>query len=210
MNFKKAIRLLLIILIIVLFLTVLRSTYSKYVTSYDKQTGVGLLSWNIKLNNQKIIDNVTFTNTLSVVFEQNEHIADNVIAPTKRGTVDLILDSTGTQVPYQYDVQIVGADTGDIPTLDNVPDYKIYAYSINNSTPEQLQDGVQSIVGQILPANDITTPVITYVKLYVEWNDDVDNIMDNAADVAVSKLDQPYGTIPIRSKRNANRFLIYK
>lgn len=361
MNFKKAIRLLLIILIIVLFLTILRSTYSKYVTSYDKQTGVGVLGWNIKVNNQKIVDNATFTNNLRINLEHNEHIADNVIAPTQQGTVDLVLDSTGTQVPYQYEIQIVEGNVDYESTADNVfvdswlnngnkiyqmslvidyssldspiwyqaslsvapwyenvynpktieftlpegfsiinnniyeisdagtvsvngthvtvvpgqydwlasnegsyvdpndptrtytryasnkitltfqtiynggdtdltvdeiatnialdgkkiyktnlPDYKIYAYSINGGEKQLLQDNVQSIIDQVQPANDITTPVITNVKLYVEWYDGVDNIMDNAADVAVSKLDQPYGTVPIRSKRNANRFLIYK
>ena len=120
MNLKKAIRLLLIILIIVLFLTILRSTYSKYVTSYDKQTGVGVLGWNIKVNNQKIVDNATFTNNLRVNLEPNEHIADNVIAPTQQGTVDLVLDSTGTQVPYQYEIQIVEGNVDYESTADNV------------------------------------------------------------------------------------------
>ena len=360
MKIKKFIRLLLIILIIGLFLTVIRSTYSKYVTSYDKQTGVGLLGWNIKVNNQRIVDNATFTNTLQVKFEENPNIADNVIAPTKQGTVELTLDSTGTQVPYQYEIEVVDGDvdyessytttlqgswnsggnspttykilldidyshldepiwyywnrnkspwdsgfvynkqelefvlpqgfsldashlinvesysyengvlklipqsyewksptTGcpqiwidedegiyttnysgnklqlqlhltyngqiDIDTEDfwqsvaiggkkilksNLPDYRIYAYELNGGGKQELQEGVEVIIGQVQPATDITTQVINKIKLYVEWYDGEDNIMDNAADVALTKIDNPYGTVPIRCNSNANRDLI--
>lgn len=343
MKIKKIIRLLLIILIIVLFTNVIKSTYSKYITTFDKQTGVGVLGWNIKVNNQRIIDDATFTNNLKVNFEKNEHIADNVIAPTKRGTVDLILDSTGTEVPYQYEIEIVDGDVdyessygtkvntswpsgsnettyeievtldykhldypiwywpngsgqlvetmkdlelvlpegfirancincasvydrntrvltitpiwhewkqpaGGCPTItlpngvttsnyasnilvvklhltyqgvinidtedfwhsvsidgkkilkSNLPDYRIYAYEFNDQPKVNVADNSEPIKGIIQPAESLTTTVQNRLKLYVEWYDGSDNIMDNAADVAVTKIDNPYGTVPIGVK----------
>ena len=40
MSFKKIVRFILVIIILILLFTIIRSTYSKYVTAIDKNTGV--------------------------------------------------------------------------------------------------------------------------------------------------------------------------
>lgn len=343
---KKILRFFLIILILILLFTIIRSTYSKYVTSYDKSTGATLLAWNIKVNDEKITTDANFTNTLNVVFDNSDHIATGTIAPTRTGTVDLTLDSTGTQVPYEYEIKIVDGDVDyessyvnelvdswetngtytyqmnlnidyshlkepifyecnytrepwyesvfnpvevsftmppgfslkdsqiygidpstitingntvtftplrwqwqtstegsyvdpddptktiynysnnkltlqfhlnydgvvDVETEDfwaalslggkkilksNLPDYRIYAYSLNGGEKVTLDETITSITGIVQPADNINTVVKNDVKLYVEWYDGPGEIMDNAEDVAVTKIDNPYGTVPI-------------
>lgn len=194
MSFKKIVRFILIIIILILLFTIIRSTYSKYVTAIDKNTGVGLNAWNIKVNNERITTDANFTNNLIINFDENPNIAPNTIAPTRTGTVSLTLDSTGTQVPYEYKIEIV---EDNVNYESNLPDYKIYAYSLNGSEKVVLDDTITSITGIVQPAADITTEVKNNVILYVEWYDDPDNIMDNAADVKVTQEDNPFGTIPI-------------
>lgn len=345
MKLKKLIRFILIIIILILLFTIIRSTYSKYVTAIDKNTGVGLNAWNIKVNDERITTDANFTNNLKVVFDANPNIAPNTIAPTRTGTVSLTLDSTGTQVPYEYKVEIVDGDVDyessyfntlnnfwgnssqgytyetfltidyshidqpiwydytlnrhpwwghvynpievelilpegfslensviynvdnlriegskvtftpkeylwqtstepdytdpndpgmtytnfsnnilkvqlhlhydsqvDVETEDfwqslsldgkkilksNLPDYRIYAYSLNGGEKVILDDTITEISGIIQPASDINTEVKNDILLYVEWYDGPDNIMDNAADVEVTQIDNPYGTVPI-------------
>lgn len=340
---KKILRLLLVILILILFITIITSTYSKYVTTYDKQTGVGISRWNIKVNDNRIENDAVFTKSLKVDFDNNPNMATNTIAPTRQGTVELVLDSTGTQLPYEYDIKIVDGDVDyessyqtiltddweqggvfyyqmkiiidyshlDTPiwyqynlnrdpwwgyvytpvTVDlelpdgfrlestqiygvnnvqlngstlsfvpeewnwqqaspmtyvpddpgmtisrhsnnkcevslhlsydesididvedfwkslsiagkkllktNLPDYRIYAYSLNGGEKIYISDTVTSVKGTVQPAATIDEEVINTVLLYVEWYDGPDNIMDNAADVAVTKIDNPFGTVPI-------------
>ena len=143
---------------------------------------------------EKITTNANFTNTLSVNFDTTPHIAVNTLAPTRTGTVPLTLDSTGTQVPYEYKIEIV---EDDVNYESNIPDYRIYAYSLNGSEKVVLDDTITSITGIIQPAADITTEVKNNVILYVEWYDGPDNKMDNAEDVKVVQSDNPYGTVPI-------------
>ena len=193
MKLKKLIRFILIIIIVILLFTIIRSTYSKYVTAFEKSTGAVLNAWNIKVNDEKITTDAIFTNTLKVNFDANPHIAENTLAPTRTGTVPLTLDSTGTQVPYEYKIEIVD---GNVVT-DNIPDYRIYAYSLNGGEKVILDDTITEISGIVQPAADINTVVKNEILLYVEWYDGPDNKMDNAEDVKVTQSDDPYGTIPI-------------
>lgn len=194
MKLKKLIRFILIIIILILLFTIIRSTYSKYVTAFEKSTGAVLNAWNIKINDEKITTNANFTNTLRVNFDTNPHIATNTLAPTRTGIIPLTLDSTGTQVPYEYKIEIV---EDNVNYESNIPDYRIYAYSLNGSEKVVLDDTITSITGIVQPAADINTVVKNEILLYVEWYDGPDNIMDNAEDVKVTQSDDPYGTIPI-------------
>ena len=347
MKLKKLIRFILIIIILILLFTIIRSTYSKYVTAFEKSTGAVLNAWNIKVNDEKITTNANFTNTLRVNFDTNPHIAANTLAPTRTGTVPLTLDSTGTQVPYEYKIEIVDGNVDyessadnifinswtsnnnkvyemkieiDYSALDepiwyqvnysrepwweekftpktieftlpegfsilnndiyevsqnnieidgthvtvtptqwewpastngsyvdpndptktythyasnkitltfqtvynngntdisvdqiatnialdgkkifksNIPDYRIYAYSLNGGEKVILDDTITEISGIVQPAADINTVVKNEILLYVEWYDGPDNKMDNAEDVKVTQSDDPYGTVPI-------------
>ena len=348
MKLKKLIRFILIIIILILLFTIIRSTYSKYVTAFEKSTGAVLNAWNIKVNDERITTDANFTNNLIVNFDENPNIAPNTLAPTRTGTVPLTLDSTGTQVPYEYKIEIVEGNVdyestannilvnswigngnktyemiididyssldepiwyqasysrapwweekftpktieftlpegftiannnnifgiqpdcitvngthvtvtpnqwawppsdagsyvdpndptktytsyssnkitlrfqttynnGDTDltvdkiatniTLDgkkifksNIPDYRIYAYSLNGGEKVILDDTITEISGIVQPAADINTVVKNEILLYVEWYDGPDNKMDNAEDVNVTQSDDPYGTVPI-------------
>lgn len=326
-NNKKTLKFVLLILILIILFLVIRSTYSKYITSADNEATLHISKWNILLNDKDISENKDFTQDLTVTFDKNENIADDVIAPTKTGYFEINLESTGTELPFKYQLQIadiktsysnyvlsldnvtpVGAsynynftitfkdndtqgpiyyydDSNDLVynklpiifnvpdgfTLDTtnitwaetisqnnntigiiplysawnpdtntltqkisftnntmididvqnfltnvsyngkplsetaVPDYKIYAYSINEKEIINLNTDEKIIKGIIEPPKDVDgnftgEEVKNLFKLYVQWYDETDNILNNKDDVKASKIDGATATIPIELK----------
>lgn len=95
---------LLIIVLIILYITI-RSTYSKYITAQDSSTSSHISNWNIKLNDEDIRNKKDFSGDVRLVKDTNENISENVIAPTSSGTFTVTLESTGTELPYDYDFE---------------------------------------------------------------------------------------------------------
>ena len=81
MKNKKFIKSMLLIIIISLLFIIIRTTYSKYVSSQDDSAKLGISKWNLLINDQNIINNSNFTETLEIVLDENENIAQNVIVP---------------------------------------------------------------------------------------------------------------------------------
>ena len=86
-----------------------------------------------------------------------------------------------------------------------LPDYRIYAYSINGGEKIELAKDEITITGTVEPPKDADgnftgEEVINDFTLYVHWYDEDDNIYDNANDVMVSKLESPYATLNLDVK----------
>ena len=119
MKNKKSFKLILLILILVTTYIIVQNTYSKYLTKTDNHSTLNISKWNILLNNKNISDNAVFSENVKVSYYPNNNIAQNVIVPTSKGYFDLSLDSTGTDLPFSYEIKI-----GKIPpcyiTLNNI------------------------------------------------------------------------------------------
>jgi len=68
------------------------------------------------------MNNEDFSEEINIKYESSDHITEGVVVPTSKGTFDLSLESTGTELPYQYEI-IVG-------------DPKPYTYILNSSPSE--------------------------------------------------------------------------
>lgn len=117
----------LLILILTVTFLIIRSTYSKYITATDDNTSLHIANWNIKLNNKDIKENKDFSDTMDLIFDENEYIDNTVIAPTSTGSFNVNLESTGTEIPYLY-----------LLNLDSDSNFKIEFLdcSINKETPK--------------------------------------------------------------------------
>lgn len=103
---KKTLKFTILILILVILYLIISSTYSKYVTGIDDQTtSLHISNWNIKLNNKDILKNQNFSGDVKLKKDSNSNIAENIIAPTSSGTFEVTLDSTGTELPYNYEFE---------------------------------------------------------------------------------------------------------
>ena len=153
-------------------------------------------NWNIKINNQDITDESDFTNVLNFQLDSDPHIAANVIVPTSKGTCSLTIDSTGTDLPYEYTITVN-------EEVNELVDFRIVKYKLNSGPEITVPAGEYSITGLVNPSldasgNNTGNTVSNTFQLWVEWYDSNDNVLDNANDTRVSKKNGIVGSIPIK------------
>lgn len=109
-------KLILLLIILVILSFVLTSTYSKYITQTNNHTSFDISKWHILLNDLDISENQTFTNTIKLEPVKNQNIAENVIVPTSQATFDMKLESTGTELPFTYEIKVSEGDVDTVST----------------------------------------------------------------------------------------------
>ena len=127
-----------------------------------------------------------------------DNIAQGVIVPTSKGYFEIKLESTGTELPFEYTLKVKQEED-----LDNsIPDFKITSYILNDNEIIELDPDQTEIVGTVEPPKDVDgkftgQEVINNFIIYVEWEDTENNVLDNQGDVAISKNPDTMAIIPI-------------
>lgn len=153
--------------------TFMQDTYAKYVSSTSAIADLTIARWSILINNQDVVNESDFSETISPVFAGSANIRSDVIAPTASGYFEIILNGENTDVSFSYTISI---DTSDCVIEDLV----ITSYQIGNTT--YTYNG-NDITGNILLNDASRTQTI---RFNVEWNDSaLTETMDNADDTAV-------------------------
>lgn len=192
----KLIKLVLSIIILILFAWIIVSTYSKYTNGLGSSVKAKMSNWNIKINNQDITDESDFTNVLNFQLDSDSNVAANVIVPTSKGTCSLTIDSTGTDLPYEYTISVN-------EEVNELVDFRIVKYKLNSGPEVTVPAGQYSITGSVNPSldangNNTGNTVSNTYQLWAEWYDSNDNVLDNANDTRVSKKSGIKGSIPIK------------
>ncbi len=150
--------------------SLMQETYAKYVSSAGANAYLTVARWNVLVNNQDIVDNSNFTDTIVPTFAGTSNIKSGVIAPTAEGSFDITIDGTDTDVSFTYTVTLEDAQD------NTVDDLVITKYVIDN-VEYQYTNG---ITNNIL-LNDVNRSVT--ITFFVKWNDDAaTQTMDNADD----------------------------
>ena len=153
--------------------TFMQDTYAKYVSSTSAIADLTIARWSILINNQDVVNESDFSETISPVFAGSANIRSDVIAPTASGYFEIILNGENTDVSFSYTISI---DTSDCVIEDLV----ITSYQIGNTTYTYSGN---DITGNILLNDASRTQTI---RFNVEWNDSaLTETMDNADDTAV-------------------------
>lgn len=157
--------------------SLIQSTYAKYVTSTTGTANMTIAKWNIVVNNQDVVNNSNFSSTIVPTFHENENIKNGVIAPTSSGSFDITLNLNDVDVSLQYTIAATNS------TNNTVEDLKIVSYSINGSEPIPY---VGNISNQVLLNETNRTSTITF---NVEWIEDSADgaTMNNIADTDAAK-----------------------
>ena len=151
-------------------ITFMQDTYAKYVSTASASADLTIARWNILINNQDILEDSDFSDTITPQFAGTTNIRSGVVAPTAEGTFQIVLNGNDTDVSFSYTISI---DENDDNT---VTDLQITKYVIDNV--EYAYNG--DITGTILYNAAVKTKTITF---YVKWNDTVGTqTMNNAAD----------------------------
>ena len=120
-------KLTMLVLIVLFMITIIGTTFAKYLTSKPSSAQARLAQWNVKLNDQDITENMDFTELIEINYDTNPNIAENVIAPTSSGYFVVTLDSTGTEVPFDYEFSVDTSESA-------VSDYRITSYQLFDAT----------------------------------------------------------------------------
>lgn len=154
--------------------TFMQDTYAKYLSSATENAELTIARWSILINNQDVVNESNFTDTISPVFNGTTNIRSDVIAPTAEGYFELVIDGTNTDVSFQYTVSIDNTDCV-------VDDLIITSYTVDGVTTNYSGSAVS---GNIL-LNDASRSKT--VRFNVQWNDNaLTETMNNEADTAAS------------------------
>jgi hypothetical protein len=179
MKITRRIVLLFAIISLLISLSVINETYAKYANSVSGQTNINVARWHILVNNQDIKNNSSTSQILTPTFTGTEHIAENVIAPTSEGYIDIIIDSSNVDVSFSYSI------TPNVSENSAVSDFLVTGYTLNNGELTELNNN-ESISNNIYKTDNIAT---TSIRLFVKWNDDENASMNNEADTNASLTD---------------------
>ena len=99
---KKRILLIALLLLLIVFMVLLgRGSYSKYLTQVKGKGVIEVAKWAFLVNGETAsITNINLAKTYTA-----ETLAQNTIAPGTRGSFDIKIDTTGSEVGINYDVK---------------------------------------------------------------------------------------------------------
>ena len=176
MKIKKKIMFFVALMCLFYCVSLMQSTYAKYVTTAETNATFTIARWSILINDQDIKENSNFTNLIVPEFNGTENIKEGVIAPTAKGYFDIVIDGNGTDVSYTYNVTI------DYDTSNSVDDLIITKYTIDDINYVYTMG--DPIVDDVLVNAENKK---TEMRFFVEWNDNAETqTMNNANDTAVT------------------------
>ena len=150
--------------------SLMQETYAKYISSATANAELTIARWNVLVNNQDILNNSNFSNTITPVFEGTSHIKNGIIAPTAEGYFDITINGDNTDVSFSYSISLSLANE------NTVSDLEITKFKIGS-----IESPYSSTVTGTIQLNDLDREQT--VRFYVKWNDDdqTEN-MDNEDD----------------------------
>ena len=178
-----------------LLLSMVQDTYAKYISSANANTTFTIATWAFNINQQDVLSNSNFSNTITPVFLTNNNIREGVIAPTSEGYFDLLIDASNTDVSFTETITVTNANNNPITDL------RITGYSVNSGPINEFDTTTHSISTDHLL--DDPDKVNSY-RIYIQWYDGEDERMDNAADTNASMLDSATINVDVQFIQKAN------
>lgn len=174
---KKDLRFVILFLLLVScsLLYLFQSSYAKYRRSVSGRVTGDIAQWNIKVNEEDIMNKKTLSSTVEAVFPESEYNKEGVVAPGIEGYYLIQIDASQVDVPFECHISSTVADES------SIRDLKTTSYSINPGAEEEILT-YSSDTGIVKEIARNTKQVV--FKIYVVW-DDVDGQMDNQEDTTV-------------------------
>lgn len=181
MKLSKKIQILLLTIAILFCILTVADTYSKYLTSASSTSDISIARWRILVNNQDIRNNSDVSQVITPIFLSNQHISNDIIAPTSQGYFDIIIDHSAADVSFNYEINISTNENS------SVTDIIATGYSINGGETIELEPG-ETISADVL---NTTTVKVINLRIYITWDDSETNNMDNEEDTEATKSNNP-------------------
>ncbi len=182
----KKFRVLLVFISLSVCLCMMSSTYSRYVAATTGNIDVLFAKWQILVNETDITNSSSSTITFVPTIEENEYVADNVIAPSSKGHFDIYIDPTNVDVSFNYLINLGIAN-------ENMPDLMITKYAILD---EDYIEG--DIVNLINIDNNVIEDTLIFdkenesfqfnaftIRVYFEWYEGENELMSDSEDSTI-------------------------
>lgn len=182
----------LLIAFVCLFLCIItmQDTYAKYTSAINETTDIAIARWRILVNDFDIRSSSSTENLIEPVFSGNSNIASGVIAPTATGYFTIEVDATGTDLAFTYNISV--DNSLDSPVSDIIVNRCVLNQTQNsNGTELTVTDGV---VSGTIGLSDQRVNTFTF---YIEWDDGVNQTMNNAADTATTLLEDSTAKVSV-------------
>lgn len=170
------------ILFLTIFITILSiSCLYLFQTSYAKyrrRTGTNVVGniakWNIKVNDESILNQTTLQQKITPTIDENEFVKENTLAPGSTGHFDIIIDATDVDVDFKYTI------TSEKKEGSTFLDLSLVKYQVDGvNQPEDTNEfsgTIKKNTGQ------------TVITVFYQWNDNPETeSMNNQEDTAYSQ-----------------------
>lgn len=165
------------------------NTYSKYVAGTESNIELLFAKWQIVVSDIDITNNAETNIDFVPVIEENEHVAENVVAPSSKGYFDINIDPSNVGLSFKYTVNLK-IENEEIADL-NLTEYSIITDDYTEGDPLDsidLEDDI--IINSLYFDKNIENfqhrPFI--IRIYFEWYEGENELMDNEADTILGHL----------------------
>ncbi len=172
---NKKFIILFLILIAACFVYLYQSALGKYRKQIEGEVNADIAHWNIKVNNEYIGGRKTLENDIIPTYISNNNVKENTIAPGSEAYFDVIIDATDVDTNFNTTITVEPSDNS------NISDLKPTGYIINPSATNTTTTAYTNSISFNTAHN---TSNVT-IRVYFEWFDGDNNIMDNADDTDV-------------------------
>ncbi len=186
MLLNKRIVLLLACISLFLCIVTLQDTYAKYTSAVNETTNISIARWRILVNNLDIRSSASTTNLITPVFSGNANIASGVIAPTATGYFDIVIDASGTDLSFSYDISITNSSDS------LVSDIVVTSCTLNG---QPISISNNTISGNIL----LSDQRVNTIRVNIEWNDGVNQTMSNADDTSTTMAEESVAKVNVNA-----------
>lgn len=185
----RKVRFIIVLISLSICLCLMSNTYSRYVAGTASNIELLFAKWQILISDIDITNDSETTINFVPIIEENEYVADNVIAPSSKGYFDIAIDPSNVGVSFKYSVNLEMEN-------EEVPDLTLTKYSI---IP---YDYIEGDTLDIIPLEEnIITDSLYFdkdnedfqyspftIRIYFEWYEGEDELMDDKADSYIGHL----------------------
>ena len=167
---KKRVKILIAFVALAFSLSIISTTYSRYVADANGDVALTFAKWQILVNDEDITSGNVESIDITPTIVENANVASGKLAPSSLGYYDIEIDVSNVETSFDMHI-----------TLDNddMADLKITSYSIDDGEEIDIEDG------QIDESFDYDEDLETInIRIYFEWYDvdDNDSEMDDEDD----------------------------
>lgn len=176
-------KLLIVCFMLIILVSLMSNTFSKYVSSADGDLNVSFAKWQILVNNLDISEAANSEILFVPVIDSNNEVDENSVAPSSSGYFDIAIDPSNVALSFNYNISFSIEN-------DDIPDLMISEYAIlpvDDSPIEKI-----SLDNNIIEKDMIYDPENPFkpftIRLFFKWYEGENELMDDLADTEIGTV----------------------